>query len=213
MRRFFGCGKISNRISQNDQGQGIIITGQSLSGDMIPAISKSLRNNSIMLQQLALCHNPIGNDGIQSLISALVINKSLKVLDLSDCNIGIPGLESLFQALKQNQETNLSNLNLSHNVDIFNVQGGQIIVKKLEELKTLKKLLLQYIYMEKNTNGSGYNAFVGKLVGYLCYHPTSHWPIVLSLPGFQSYCAIEYFQKGFLHSQIHAMELLSQSIL
>ncbi len=42
-----------------------------------------------MLQKLALYHNPIGDDGIQSLASAWVINKNLEILDVSDCNISI----------------------------------------------------------------------------------------------------------------------------
>ncbi len=66
--------------------------------------------------------------------------------------------------------------------------------------------------MEKKVNNeSEYDVFVRKLVGQLCYHFTSHWPIVLSLFEFQSFQTIEYFDQGSLHTQIYSMHILFQS--
>ena len=146
-----------------------------------------------------------------------MVNRSLKVLDLSNCMIGIPGLMGLLWAYGPNpnptaNNSTLTDLDLSNNMDMFNVEGGKAIAEALARMGTLKRLYLLCFYVEDQV--SRYDAFAGELVGHLCYHPKSHWPIVLSLSsGFQSLCAIEYFLTGDLSINIQSMEPLFQFML
>jgi len=48
---------------------------------------------------LKLDHNPIGSEGLKQLANGVALNKSLKSLSLTFCNIGQEGAQSLYEIL------------------------------------------------------------------------------------------------------------------
>lgn len=66
--------------------KSLILENMQLDPSQIGAIAEAIQGDSSVLQHLEFCDCDIENDGWRSLATALPDNKSLRVLDLSQCN-------------------------------------------------------------------------------------------------------------------------------
>ena len=94
-------------------------------------------SNELEMIILKLDHNPIGCEGVRQLANGLALNKSLKSLSLTFCNIGLEGAQSIYEILIY-QSSSLLELNLSGNhlkdSGVVKVLVGAAVAKSLEKL-------------------------------------------------------------------------------
>lgn len=89
--------------------------------------------------------NNIQKEGAKLLANAIGNNKTIEVLDLSQCNLGVSGTVAITQALKSN--TTLKTLNLYRNK--LDVDGARSIRELLKVNNTLEFLDVGYNRLRK----------------------------------------------------------------
>lgn len=99
-------------LSQLQAGSRLDLSGHSLSADTCSVLSKTLHNNHTVTE-LLLCDCMLSEEGAVALLTGLIGNSSLKVLDLKGNNLRAAGAEVLGRLLQQNKS--LSRLVLEWN--------------------------------------------------------------------------------------------------
>ena len=111
--------------------------------DMMICLEELYISNNRLNRKLNTSNNEmfggIGDHGAELLSKGITYTKTLRVLHITDNNIGPSGAIAIANALVNN--TSLEELNMNHN-NIFGQDGAKAIAKAITNNKTLKKLLL-----------------------------------------------------------------------
>jgi hypothetical protein len=91
-----------------------------------------------MLDNINLQHNRIGEEGVQSLATALKVNNTLKSIDLSECRVSKIGAKFLADALREN--TSLVDISLSNNK--IDDKGAQSLADSFRKNRSLRTIQL-----------------------------------------------------------------------
>ena len=96
------------------------------------AISKKMKEDKCMIQELRMSHNNFGDIGIDAITSS--INEKIETLCINTCGITYKGAESLARLLSNNQ--NITELQLFGNP--ITTMGAHVILKSAVDNKACK---------------------------------------------------------------------------
>ncbi|CUF05632.1 leucine-rich repeat protein, putative [Bodo saltans] len=119
--------------------------GNDLTGGVKAIADALIENRSLVELSLSECH-VAGSDGV-ALAAAIAANKTLKVLDLSKNRLGNDGVAPIAEALRKNKV--LVSLNLSSNG--IGDAGGVALTRFIKENSSLQELNLRHNSMTSTT--------------------------------------------------------------
>jgi len=132
-----GAKSIGLMLQKNSTLQNLFLGNNCIGPIGMESIAEGLKNVHIDLNLLSLESNKLGEDGAQHLAESIQINQTLKVLDISNCNIGPAGAYAISQAMNINPI--MTNLNLECNKIVRSPLSKPIIcsIFECESLKVL----------------------------------------------------------------------------
>ena len=140
------CQVLGRMMSSHTQLKELDISGNSLSSEAIQLVISGISSNeNTKLEKLILFHNTFSPETTEALSSLLMVNNSIKHLNLWDCGIGPDGSCLLAAALKNNSTLKL--IDMDHN-DIQD-KGGVAIASVLKVNHTL-----EHIHLRDSTIGA-----------------------------------------------------------
>ncbi|KAL4505611.1 hypothetical protein ABPG73_004496 [Tetrahymena malaccensis] len=128
----------------------IDLSYQSISAEKLKQIAQSVQNY-LQISQLFLCFRGclFGNLGLQILEKSLKIHDLSKLkMNLSGCELGDEGCQSLSRAL--NYYLNLTELNLNLSQNSLNADAAKLLAKVIANYKNMKQLSLK---LKRNSIG------------------------------------------------------------
>jgi hypothetical protein len=137
----------------------LVLDQSTCKNPQVKNLAQALASNSV-LQSLSLCHNYIGDCGVEALAHALICNKTLTKLELEDNCFGDQGVVELARVL-QRQNSTLKVLNLSDN--LFEEPGSRALAKVLKHSSSLLTLVSScFIPLKKKSSfSSRFHPFAG----------------------------------------------------
>ena len=118
----------------------LLFKSSSLPTGSIQQVIYALTHAETLLEGLFLWKVPITDDDVICLSRVIINNKTLKILDLSNCDITDKGVQSICEGVAKNQT--LTMLAVSNNLQITSASTSAI-VKLIETTKSLKILYLR----------------------------------------------------------------------
>ncbi|XP_017952746.1 NLR family CARD domain-containing protein 3 [Xenopus tropicalis] len=118
-------------------------------------LASILRAKDCAIQRISLAENRLSNRGVKALGRALMVNRTLAVLDLHSNNIGPSGAMALAEVLRSNQV--LLSLNLQNNQ--IKSEGAQFLAQSLLANRKLRALNIQ----KNNIGAEGVESLSGSL--------------------------------------------------
>ena len=117
----------------------LLLNSSSLPTGSIKQVFYALAHTDTSLEGLFLWNVPFTDDDVICLSNVISINKTLKILDLSNCDITDKGVQSICEGVAKNQT--LTMLAVSNNLQITSASTSAIV--KL--IKTTKSLGILYL--------------------------------------------------------------------
>eukprot|EP00743_Colponemidia_sp_Colp-15_P008495 GILK01009240.1.p1 GENE.GILK01009240.1~~GILK01009240.1.p1 ORF type:complete len:1664 (+),score=377.67 GILK01009240.1:149-5140(+) len=139
-----GCEMLTRSLSLGANSLMFLDLSANQIGEGVSCVSAFLRSPNCVLSSLNLSYNFIGPERSKSLSSALLVNSSLKLLKLNNCELKNEGCRYLAAALSRNGSIPLVTLELDKNM--VTKKGGQFIAELITapvSTKTLSTLSLK----------------------------------------------------------------------
>ncbi|CAF1065692.1 unnamed protein product [Rotaria magnacalcarata] len=138
-----GARILANELSENASLSGIYLGNNPIGDEGVKHLAQALASQKriSVLTILNIGNTYIGDDGARYLAQMLRVNASLTDINLWKNNLSDHGVILLAQALIQNFQSKLTNLNLSYNKQIGN-GCINVLIELIQQTQTLKHLNL-----------------------------------------------------------------------